>query len=208
MYESVRQITECMCDWHHSISDEWLNTCKNLVNLKKRLVSEIELDGEIYRNVIDYSRYLNVRSQEIIQDLASLKLNEGCCISQRIKAENSIQDKIRRYKTRKEQGKIPIKKCLNDLFGVRLIGPGRLGKQELDQFLGENLKHRKLSCKDSSKNGYRALHVYIMKDNLCFPWELQIWCNEDEENNKKNHHFYKQEYTKWEETYKKGGNLE
>ena len=117
--------------------------------------------------------------------MASLKLNEGCCISQRIKAENSIQDKIRRYKTRKEQGKIPIKKCLNDLFGVRLIGPGRLGKQELDQFLGENLKHRKLSCKDSSKNGYRALHVYIMKDNLCFPWELQIWCNEDEENNKK-----------------------
>lgn len=62
---------------------------------------------------------------------------------------------------------------------------------------------------DSSKKegNYKAIHVYFNKDNYAFPWELQIWNKQDEENNLESHKKYKQDYIKWE-SENKGGNID
>lgn len=41
-----------------------------------------------------------------------------------------------------------------------------------------------------------------MPTNNLFPWELQIWKKEDEENNLISHKMYKQDYTSWESEHK------
>jgi len=64
----------------------------------------------------------------------------------------------------------------------------------------------KLKCRDASKRGYKATHIYFKQDNLNFPWELQIWNKKDEINNIISHEKYKQDYVKWERE-NKGGNV-
>lgn len=48
-------------------------------------------------------------------------LNQFGHINTRIKAPNSIEYKIEKYVLNHEDGNIPINKCLNDLFGLRVI---------------------------------------------------------------------------------------
>jgi hypothetical protein len=55
---------------------------------------------------------------------------------------------------------------------------------------------------DSSKNDYKALHLYFYGDNKFFPWELQIWRKSDFQKNEESHLLHKQEYTKWATIYK------
>lgn len=71
------------------------------------------------------------------------------------------------------------------------------------------LKETVVDCVlDSSKQDYRAIHLYFKKDNYSFPWELQIWNECDSERNLISHKKYKQEYTAWEKKNKKGGTLD
>ena len=57
---------------------------------------------------------------------------------------------------------------------------------------------------DSSKQIYRAVHLYFRADNQSFPWELQIWNRCDAETNFESHKEYKQAYTIWEQNRKEG----
>lgn len=45
----------------------------------------------------------------------------GQIINTRVKTHNSIEYKIENYRSNHEDGKIPINKCLNDLYGIRII---------------------------------------------------------------------------------------
>ena len=101
------------------------------------------------------------------------------------------------------EGRIPIKKCLNDLFGIRYII-----KEEISLELIKNhikIQFPKLKTIVALRDSYRAIHVYFQRDNYIFPWELQIWRIEDSNLNKISHRKYKQAYTKWEKEFRKGG---
>ena len=92
---------------------------------------------------------------------------------------------------------MPINKCCNDLFGIRII-------IKEDYSLEEIINHVKacypdLKVIDSSKNEYKAIHVYFSENNYSFPWELQIWTEKYEMKNLNSHKKYKQGYTIWEE---------
>ena len=67
-----------------------------------------------------------------------------------------------------------------------------------------NNKYKKLKCIDSTKNDYKAVHIYFKKDNYAFQWELQIWNKIDATNNIISHEKYKQDYVKWENENKGG----
>ncbi|WP_270613221.1 hypothetical protein [Coprococcus sp. AM97-35] len=118
----------------------------------------------------------------------------------RIKQLNSIEYKISRYNTGDLKGKVPINKCLNDLFGVRIIIDSSFTHDDLADHL--KAKYSMLKLTNASKNGYIASHLYFMMDNQLFPWKLQIWQKQDEMNNLASHKLYKQDYTSWENNYK------
>ena len=94
-------------------------------------------------------------------------------VTARVKAQNSIEFKIQNYKTeRHELGKVPINKCVNDLFGVRIILEIPLTFDQIHAFIDDSFGG-KYKCIDSSKGDYKAVHLYFQADNQSFPWELQ-----------------------------------
>ena len=117
---------------------------------------------------------------DVLKEVSNLQSDTNR-ISIRIKQLNSIEYKIFRYNTGSLKGKVPINKCLNDLFGVRIIIDDSFTHDELMEHIEEKYLGMKLI--DASKNGYVASHLYIMTANQLFPWELQIWKKEDERNN-------------------------
>ena len=99
----------------------WKNMNTTSIHLKRKLVSDIEINpvGVIYTTIQQYVQFLNERSTSILLDLA---LFDGGNVNARVKAPNSIEYKIQNYKSEKHAfGKIPINKCLNDLFGFRFF---------------------------------------------------------------------------------------
>lgn len=116
-------------------------------------------------------------------------------IFKRVKTPDSIINKIDKYVNKNEKGKIPICKCLNDIFGIRIVQDADTDIEEIKIFL--NKKVKKFKCIDSSKGSYKATHVYFINTNYDFQWELQIWKIEDEINNINSHALHKQNYTEW-----------
>lgn len=184
------------------VTQEWLDGTHARINLKKSQVSDIDADGTIYKSIMEYVQLLNERSAHITLQLSWVCT---CQVTARVKAQNSIEYKIQNYKTeRHEFGKVPINKCMNDLFGIRIILASSLTCQEICAFV-EDTYQGKYRCIDSSKFDYKAAHLYFRENNKAFPWELQIWNRCDVESNFASHKRYKQEYTTWEKESKEGG---
>lgn len=106
-----------------------------------------------------------------------------------------------------EYGKIPINKCLNDLFGVRVILDSAVTFAQVDSFIKQEYGDL-YRCVDSSNLDYIATHVYFKKDNFSFPWELQIWNECNRESNIASLARYKQGYTNWKQKNEREGGIE
>ena len=119
------------------ITDEWLRETPTKTNLKNALVADIDADGIIYKSIMEYVQLLNEKSADITLSLASVC---SCKVTARVKAQNSIEFKIQNYKTeRHEFGKIPINKCINDLFGVRIFLREPLTFDEVYSFIEDRV---------------------------------------------------------------------
>mgnify|MGYP002307362293 CR=1 FL=1 len=130
------------------ITDEWLRETPTKTNLKNALVADIDADGIIYKSIMEYVQLLNEKSADITLPLASVC---SCKVTARVKAQNSIEFKIQNYKTeRHEFGKIPINKCINDLFGIRIFLREPLTFDEVYSFIEDTYPNR-YRCIDSSK---------------------------------------------------------
>lgn len=188
-----------------NITELWKNqaTYKNApkYNFKKVEVIKIHMDEDFLLYTESYRNFLNQNSTEI-----QLYIEEKCkniSIESRVKNSNSLLDKLERYCTSKhEDGKVPVYKCLNDLFGLRINLAESPDLSSLYCQLVSKLDTKKYRLTDSSKNGYNALHVYFKFDNSTFQWELQIWRADDINSNHKCHDIYKQDYTSWESQVK------
>ena len=154
--------------------------------------------------IFNYREFINENNIQLVMDFKQFN-SEISKVNIRAKTKNSIEFKIKNYNDNHENGKIPIEKCLNDLFGIRIICSQKLNYDEIVNFIKE--KNKKLKCIDSSKKDYKATHIYFKQDNFNFQWELQIWNKEDETNNINSHEKYKQDYVKWEKENKGGENI-
>lgn len=202
VFDELKDLIDYIQTVYTEITNEWLHSERAKINLKKSQVSDIDADGTIYKSIMEYVQLLNERSAGITLQLSSVC---SCQITARVKAQNSIEYKIQNYKTdRHELGKIPINKCINDLFGVRIIVEPPLTFEDILAFVEETYQG-KYRCIDSSKLDYKAVHLYFRENNQSFPWELQIWNRCDVESNFASHKKYKQEYTTWEKESKEGG---
>ena len=201
-FDELKKLIDYIQSVYSAVTDEWLQNPGVKINLKKTLVSDIDEDGIIHQNIIEYAQLLNEKSADIVLRLFSVCSYQ---VTARVKTQNSIEYKIQNYKTdRHEQGKIPINKCINDLFGFRIILDIPLNFEEVCTFIDKAYQN-KYRCIDSSKLDYKAVHLYFRQNNQSFPWELQIWNRCDVEKNFASHKKYKQEYTSWEKESKEGG---
>lgn len=172
------------------------------INQKKKLVKDIKNDNEILNVILDYRLFLNENHLDI--KIAFDKLNLQSEVNSRVKAQNSIEFKINNYMTDKhEYGEVALNKCLNDLYGIRIIFNENVEYNDIKTFIDEKY-NGKLKCYDASKGDYVATHIYFKEDNYSFQWELQIWDVAHYKSNIVSHEHYKQDYTKWEEENKGG----
>lgn len=131
----------------------------------------------------------------------------------RTKAIESINEKLNIYTSKKENGKIKIKKCLNDLFGMRIviINYNEIRNKFIDCLNvhindSNSFKSKvKFTVKgyDKVNAPYIADHIYYSSKlyNNIFPMELQIWDSINMEFNKKSHEEYKRGYKNWSNQY-------
>jgi hypothetical protein len=198
-FEDLDKLIRDLKKKHSEICNQWSETAKISYNLDKKYVSDIVKENssnELFKYILQYRDFLSGNMTDYSFEL--LNRNLEC----RIKTRNSIEDKLARYMKKKSQGeessgKFPLKKCLNDLYGVRYyVQKDTLELDEIKNHLKNTFPDFRII--DASKGDYKAIHVYFHKDNFSFPWELQVWNQQDAALNKESHKKHKQGYTQWE----------
>ncbi|WP_208558926.1 hypothetical protein [Marinilactibacillus kalidii] len=214
----LQELVKAINDHHLEISSSWVDSTElKVLNLKKNRIDHIVdeelrlIDVEFLKMIDDYHHFLNIQTIDIEYEFDFKDFD----VRTRIKQKDSIVNKLIHYgkKTSKEGvGVIPINKCMNDIFGIRIIF--------------ENIDHNDASFTDNIKklcekynlrkvikteDEYLATHLYFKNEkNIFFPWELQIWSKEDSIRNEASHkkHKIKRQYTKWPDMYKNDSNPE
>lgn len=204
MLEELELLVKFILGKYDEVLIEWKQSNgTKLINQKKTCVKDITKNDDLFNTILNYRSFLNDKNLELKMAFDTLNLNNE--INTRVKSQNSIEYKINNYMTFKHEfGKIPMNKCVNDLYGIRIIFNEAINHKIVKEFLDTKYVGS-LKCIDSSKEeGYVATHVYFKKDNYSFLWELQIWDKFHEKSNIELHEQYKQEYTKWEKENKGG----
>ena len=132
---------------------------------------------------------------ESINDYLILQDLDGITYYYRVKTSESILDKIERYSLNVD--KYPVNNWMNDIFGARMILTGEEIAEIQDLLYGwqEQLGLKNWYFRD--KNDYRGLHIYFKnKSNFYFPWELQLWDENDVERNIQSHRLLKRGFVK------------
>ena len=169
------------------------------MNMKKNRVDDIYKDDALLLHIFKYRMFINDNIADMIELIQTQNFSNT--VSSRVKALNSIQYKIENYEFKHEAGKIPLKKCLNDIFGIRMIFNEEINYDEMLEILKNS--YPSLKCIKSQRGEYIAIHIYFGNDsNLNFQWELQLWDKKHEASNFESHNKYKQGYTKWEKENK------
>ena len=196
MLKEVEDLIYFIQNEYISFNEKWQQSIYySKINLKNNLVYKLVDNEELLNCIFNYREFINENNIQLLMDFK--EYNNKAKINVRTKTKNSIEFKIDRYIKEHENGEIPISKCLNDLFGIRIICDENIKFEEIKRFIEQ--KYPILKCINSSKKECIATHIYFKQDNLSFPWELQIWNKEDEISNIISHEKYKQGYVKWEE---------
>jgi len=203
MLEELEKLINLIKAEYIEFNKKWQNSpYYSHINLKINLVYNLSDNETLLNTIFNYREFINENTIQLLIDFKQFN-SEKSKVNIRAKTKNSIEYKISNYIKNHESGEIPINKCLNDLFGIRIICSEKLTYNEISNFINEH--YNNLKCIDSSKQDYKATHIYFKQDNFNFQWELQIWNKVDEINNINSHEKYKQDYVRWENE-NKGGN--
>ena len=173
------------------------------VNLKQEKVKRISLDNDETGFYFDFFNALAEYRERLKQAIANNNIGFLNGIESRVKNINSISSKIYQYiNLKKEKGDVSINKCINDLFGIRIIVPFKQIRS-LEKMVIELAKDNHWNCRinNASKKEYKAVHLYLLKDNYSLRWEVQFWLEIHDAKNRESHAKYKQSYTSWESSY-------
>lgn len=201
MFEDLGKLLVSIQECYDKICNMWSASEAVKFNLKKKQVIDTRKNDDILKCIWEYRSLVNEEHINIRFYLNNNKFSNSN-IDSRVKAQNSIEYKLDNYYMNHEHGRTPLKKCMNDLLGIRIVLDEEFTHQEILSYMENNFPEYK--CIDSSKYSYVATHIYIENGNTFFPWELQVWSKKNEKNNYLSHKAYKQGYTKWEEENKGG----
>ena len=174
-------------------------------NLKENTMEKLNNDS--LSSILSYRAFLNINSSEIYTSLLQLNVKYEDKFTFRVKNINSIEFKIHNYINNitgnHESGKVPIIKCFDDLFGLRLTLSDDTNFEIIKNIVDTELCDLKLRCIDVVRGDYKAIHIYFKNGKYEYPWELQIWNKSQQDINLDSHYKYKQSYRDWEEKYKR-----
>ena len=192
------ELIKYLINQHAIMSAKWDEYCLYngimQFNQKKTQIIDITSDPKLMESINSYWNYLNDNSGDY-----TIYLDKND-IRYRIKTANSINSKIAKYiNSNSEKGRVPVAKCLNDIFGARIITNEYFDYNTIFEFISKHFPD--LKCVASIKNGYNATHIYFKTDNYHFQWELQIWSKKYEEANLSSHIKHKEAYAKWENEF-------
>ena len=180
-----------------NINDCWINSENYFsLNMKRKKVIDVYNDEKLLLYVFNYREFIKDNISNVIEAIQANAFSN--VVNTRVKAINSIQYKIQNYALYREEGKIPLKKCLNDIFGIRIILKDDVNFMMISKRIESNFPT--LKCIEAKRGDYYAVHIYFGNDdNYKFQWELQVWDKKHEKINLESHSKYKQDYTKWEQ---------
>jgi hypothetical protein len=192
----LNKLIELIQSMYDENDKNWRNSKEyQPLNMKKKRVEDVYKDESLLLYVLNYRKFINDNISDVVDSI--LELNLKSVVNTRVKSYNSIQYKIQNYENNHENGKIPLKKCLNDIFGLRIILDIPVNFNEIKEDVDRNFPN--LKCIESLRGEYYAIHIYFGNDdNYKFQWELQVWDKGHEKTNLESHAKYKQDYTKWE----------
>lgn len=203
MLDELENLISFIQNEYIQFNEKWQNSDYYFkFDLKNNLIVDLSENEQMLNTIFNYREFINENNIQLLLDFKRFN-TKNTKVNIRTKAKNSIEYKIKNYIENHENGKIPINKCLNDLFGIRIICAEKMGYSQITELI--KYKFKNLKCIDSSKQDYKATHIYFRQGNFNFQWELQVWNREDEMNNINSHEKYKQDYIKWEKE-NKGGN--
>ena len=106
---------------YFNFTQKWESSNYNSkINLKNNLVCDLPENQLLLNEIVNYRDFINQNNIQLLLNLKHFN-STNIKINNRTKAKNSIEFKIENYIQNHEQGKIPISKCFNDLFGIRAI---------------------------------------------------------------------------------------
>lgn len=163
-------------------------------NLKKNGFRDIVNDDTfLYQIIPNYLNKLNVfMAHEQLLLLWSVQYD----VRYRVKNSDTVYLKIKQYNERElKNGKLQLRKSLNDFLGVRIILPGIISNEDnILSFLATEKEVAKISRYYLREDGnYYGIHCYFAKNNFTFPWELQIWDAERKESNYMEHELHEEQ---------------
>ncbi len=203
MLDELENLISFIQNEYVQFNEKWQNSDYYFkFDLKNNLIVDLSENEQMLNTIFNYREFINENNIQLLLDFKRFN-TKNAKVNIRTKAKNSIEYKIKNYIENHENGKIPINKCLNDLFGIRIICAEKMEYAQITELI--KYKFKNLKCIDSSKQDYKATHIYFRQGNFNFQWELQVWNREDEINNINSHEKYKQDYIKWEKE-NKGGN--
>ena len=176
---------------HSLIEGLWFDkldrSSKEKFNFNRIKVKDYNLD--ILEYIFDYRNTLLFNAPYLNKVLTT------CGVSRtRIKEMLSMDQKVKNYMSGKLHGEVIFNKCLNDIFGARVIIKNDVDFEKLSQYLRDEFKD-KIKITDADKVvGYKARHVYVRTAPGHFQWEMQIWHECDEKRNVELHEQYKRDY--------------
>ena len=171
--DEIIEIIEKINELHICFNQRLQKSFPSRINYSKKQVNHLMDSTELKGIFLDYiENYYQELKIFIQSELYNLDLN----LDFRIKERESLDDKLYRYYMGKEKGQIPLQKCVNDIFGMRIITPVNLIESKEFTKKCEELKDRKIIYFYYTRhdNKYNGIHLYFKgKSNNYLPWELQ-----------------------------------
>ena len=121
MQQDLLKLINTIIQQYNLTSERWDNSEYFIkINQNKKLVKDINSEPEIMDSIWNYRKLL--KEQLIYINNNMQKLNLSSEVTSRLKLRNSIEYKMNNYMSAKHQfGEIPLNKCFNDIFGMRII---------------------------------------------------------------------------------------
>lgn len=203
-FDFIIKVIEIINKYHIRYTTSFLSNYPNPVHLKNKRVDHIikgesddfSLDFIFEDYLTKYCNKLTFTQLLVKQEVMGIADYE---FTLRVKQPESRLSKLLTYRFDKaENGKLPVNKCLNDLFGCRVILDFNNINTAYDILETKLENYDFIKIKKRDTYGYKAIHIYFEGLNRhYFPWELQIWHKDSEISNKDSHAKHKQGYIQW-----------
>ena len=175
MIEKVERLVTEINKIHEQYAKDYFETGK---------VEKVNLSRTFSKVPTEYILAYRLHLHEAINDYLYKADVKDINFYYRVKTSESILDKIDYH--RKRETTYPVNTILNDIFGVRVL----LDSHDVNAILNkiddwkDNSKLSNWYLKDA--DGYIGVHAYFAP-NGNFPWELQIWDENDAKQNIESH---------------------